>query len=85
MLSKEQELEALSWKCDQFGISYGKLVSKSSPEDIRLYYREYERKLARKQRKTKERIETRKSKAMSNGDHRSAVCDAFDDSASGHL
>ena len=54
MLSKDQELEALSWKSDELGISYGKLVSQSSPEEIRQYYGEYERRLERKQRKGKQ-------------------------------
>ena len=49
MLSKDQELEALSWKSDELGISNGKLVGQSSPEEIRQYYGEYERRLERKQ------------------------------------
>ena len=53
MLSKDQELEALSWKSDELGISYGKLASQSSPAEIEQYYKEYERRLERKQRKGK--------------------------------
>ena len=53
-IEKDQELEALSWKSDELGISYGKLVSQSSPEEIRQYYGEYERRLERRQRKGKQ-------------------------------
>lgn len=54
MLSKDRGLEALLWKSYELGISYGKLVSRSSPEEIRQYYKGYERRLVRRQRKVKE-------------------------------
>ena len=83
MLSKDQELEALSWKSYELGISYGKLVSQSSPEDIRQYYGEYERRLERRQRKVKEREAARKREPRSIREYLLAR-GAMEDVSSGH-
>lgn len=48
MLSWDKQLEAISWKCDELDTSYGKLVNKSSPEEIQQFYREYEKHMAAK-------------------------------------
>lgn len=55
MLTTEQKFKALTWKCDQLGISYGKLRSISSEKDIQKICQEYEKELAeRKKRKRAE-------------------------------
>lgn len=60
MLSNDQRLEALSWKGDELDISYGKLVSRSNSEEIEQFYREYEKRLIKRQMELKEREAARK-------------------------
>lgn len=42
MLDKKDQMKALSWKCDQLGISYGKLMNQSTSHDLYEIYKEYE-------------------------------------------
>lgn len=42
MYKRNQELDAISWKCRQLGISYGKMMQKCTQQDIRQICREYE-------------------------------------------
>lgn len=42
MYKRNEELDAISWKCQQLGISYGKLMQKCTQQDIRQICREYE-------------------------------------------
>lgn len=42
MFKRNEELDAISWKCEQLGISYGKLMQRSTQQDIRQICREYE-------------------------------------------
>ena len=62
MLSVKDQLKAISWKCEETGLSYGKLVSQYSPQELNQIYREYEEMLAAKEknrlRREKERSST---------------------------
>ena len=54
MLATEQKFKALTWKCDQLNISYGKLRAISSEEDIRKICQEYEKELAARRKRKKD-------------------------------
>lgn len=48
-LSKnEDHLNAILWECERVGLSYGKLVSRYSSEQLDKVYHEYEKTLAEK-------------------------------------
>lgn len=42
MLDSSRELDAICWKCQQTGLSYGKLMQQCSPQDLHQICREYE-------------------------------------------
>ena len=42
MRNPNDHLNAISWKCEQLGISYGKLMQQISPRELRMIYKEYE-------------------------------------------
>ena len=42
MLSSEDRLNAIAWKCAKEDISYGRLVSQYSAHDLHVIYQEYE-------------------------------------------
>ncbi len=42
MFKRNEELDAISWKCEQLGISYGKLMQHCTQQDIHQICREYE-------------------------------------------
>ena len=44
MLSNEEKWNALVWKCDQVGLTYGKYISQCSNTEIEGIYKEYESK-----------------------------------------
>lgn len=46
MLSKNEKINAISWKCDELGISYGKLMCRISESEIEQIYDEYEKVLS---------------------------------------
>jgi len=56
MLNKKGQLSAISWKCDQLGISYGKLVNQCSHHELMEIYREYEEMLIQRQKEKSEYI-----------------------------
>lgn len=42
MPNSNRELDAICWKCQQTGLSYGKLMQQCSPQDLHQICREYE-------------------------------------------
>lgn len=50
MLSKEEKFKALIWKGEQVDLTYGKLVSRYSREEIEKIYLEYENMIRKKQK-----------------------------------
>ncbi|MGN0801793.1 MAG: hypothetical protein ACI4MF_04255 [Candidatus Faecivicinus sp.] len=51
MLSQNEKLQALTWKCNELDISYGQLMCKSSSREIAQIYDEYEKVLAEREKK----------------------------------
>lgn len=52
MLSPKEKIDAITWKCEQVGSTYGKFVNRCSESDMRRIYLEYENLLS--QRKLRE-------------------------------
>lgn len=48
MLNKQDQLQAISWKCAQTGLSYGKLINTYSPHELNEIYKEYEEMLEKR-------------------------------------
>ncbi|MGN0803662.1 MAG: hypothetical protein ACI4MF_13805 [Candidatus Faecivicinus sp.] len=51
MLSKNEKINAISWKCDELGISYGKLMCRISESEIEQIYDEYEKVLSEREKR----------------------------------
>ena len=64
MLNTKDQLNALSWKCDQLGISYGRLINQSSHHDLMEIYREYGELLKQRQKDKSEYIPSNTAEKM---------------------
>lgn len=51
MLSAKDQLKAIAWKCEETGLSYGKLVSQFSTQELYQVYSDYEKMIAAKEKK----------------------------------
>lgn len=59
MLSSENRLNAIAWKCAEKGVSYGRLVNQCSAHDLHVIYQEYEALLEERKKKNEELLESR--------------------------
>ena len=54
MLSPNERINAITWKCNQMGLTYGQFVNRYSEKEMQDVYREYELLLSeRRQREEK--------------------------------
>lgn len=54
MLPPNERINAITWKCNQLGMTYGQFVNRYSEKEMQDVYREYELRLAeRRQREEK--------------------------------
>lgn len=53
MLSPNERINAITWKCAQMGITYGRFVNRYSESDMQNVYREYELLLFERRQKEK--------------------------------
>jgi len=56
MLSSENRLNAIAWKCAEEGVSYGRLVNQCSAHDLHVIYQEYEALLEERKKKNEEQL-----------------------------
>lgn len=52
MLSTKEQMQAILWKGEQLGLSYGKIVSRSSAQELNRIYADYEEILAERKRQS---------------------------------
>lgn len=51
MLSPKEKINAITWKCDQLGMTYGRFVNQCTEAEMRQVYWEYETLLQERQRR----------------------------------
>jgi len=59
MKSNQEKFDALAWKCNELGISYGQLINSHDESEIHAIYKEYLQHKAKMEKEKRKHHETR--------------------------